>query len=114
MMTITHDEDEIKKARVRKKYLLSILSIVTGDGLSGDQVAKELSKLSREERLKLRFQVLLEDMISMEEELQEMEAYRFIEFIGQDEQNRTVVLLTVANVGMVGEQSSSVYLVRYL
>ncbi len=77
MTTITHNEDEIRKAKV----------------------ARELSKLSREERLKLRFQVLLEDVI--EENLEDMETYKFLEFIGNDDANRTVVLLTVANLGMV-------------
>eukprot|EP01040_Poterioochromonas_malhamensis_P005299 gene5299-5682_t len=80
MTTISHNEDEIRKARV----------------------ARELSKLSREERLKLRFQVLLEDVA--EENLEDMETYKFLEFIGNDDANRTVVLLTVANLGMVPQE----------
>ena len=85
----------------RRRYV--VFRLTSGTCLTTPQVAKELSKLSREERLKLRFQALLEEVA--EEDLEDMEKYQFLQFIGQDEAGRTVVLFVVANAGVVSRFS---------
>ena len=77
MSEITHDDDEIRRAKV----------------------AKELSKLSREERLKLRYQAMVPDIET--EPLDDIAALHFFDVVGKDAKGNSVVLITAANLGKV-------------
>jgi hypothetical protein len=60
-------------------------------------VQAEFALMSREERLRLRFQAMARDLDD-EPDLDELDALRLIHFMGKDFKDRTVVYLSGANL----------------
>lgn len=57
----------------------------------------EFAKMSREERLRLRFQAMVRDLDD-EEDLDDLDALQLIHIFGKDHKERTVVFLSGANL----------------